>query len=220
MRFNRKTIIKATIILFVILLLFWFNRTYLQLSPAMIREWILDFGLLAPFIYIVVYTLRPMILFPASILSIAGGLAFGALWGTVYTVIGATLGAVLSFIVARKLGKNLVNKEWTGHFYKIQRQMEDNGFLYVVSLRFIPLFNFDMISYAAGISKVRPRAFFLGTLLGIIPGTFAYNFLGSSFADGGIQTVLIAVAIFALILLVPLFFRKKFQQKYNIPDSK
>jgi uncharacterized membrane protein YdjX (TVP38/TMEM64 family) len=64
------------------------------------------------------------------------------------------------------------------------------GFFYVVTLRLIPLFNFDLISYTAGISKVRYQSFLFGTLLGIVPGTFAYNFLGSSFADGGTENML------------------------------
>lgn len=211
---NKQTIIKVTALVAVVIFLFWFNHNFLQLSPTNIREWILSFGLWAPLIFIVLYIFRPLILFPASVLSIAGGLAFGALWGTLYTVIGATIGAVLSFMVARKLGKNIVKKEWKGNFYKIQTQLERNGFFYVVMLRFIPVFNFDMISYAAGISKIKLRAFFMGTLLGIIPGTFAYNFLGSSFADeGGIHSILLAIAVFIIILVIPLLIRKKYQSK-------
>ncbi|MFD2673262.1 TVP38/TMEM64 family protein [Marinicrinis sediminis] len=189
----------------------WFNQSYLELTPADIRTWILSFGWVAPLLYILLYTVRPLILFPASVLSLAGGLAFGALWGTVLTVIGATAGAIVSFFVARFMGKSLVKMEWKGSFSKIQHQLEKRGLLYVLLLRLIPLFPFDLISYIAGVSKIRFRAFLTGTFFGIIPGTFAYNFLGSSFADGDPGKIAIAAAVFLLALIIPLLFRKRLE---------
>lgn len=90
------------------------NDRYLQIKPITAREWILSFGVWAPIVYMAFYTIRPLLFIPASILSLAAGLAFGPLWGTVYTIIGATSGAVLSFIVARKLGASLVKNKPKG----------------------------------------------------------------------------------------------------------
>jgi uncharacterized membrane protein YdjX (TVP38/TMEM64 family) len=78
-------------------------------------------------------------------------------------------------------------------------------------LRLIPLFPFDLISYLAGVSKIRFRAFFIGTLFGIIPGTFAYNFLGSSIAEGRLQDILFAVSVFLAALMIPVIFRKRLE---------
>jgi uncharacterized membrane protein YdjX (TVP38/TMEM64 family) len=217
---NKKTIIKAIIIAVIVAALLLFNRQFIRISPEEIRNWILSFGWLAPIFFIVLYTLRPIILFPASIVSLAGGLAFGAAFGTIYTIIGATGGAVLSFIIARKLGKNLAKKEWTGKASKIQEQLEERGFYYILVLRFIPIFNFDMISYLAGISKVRFKAFFLGTLFGIIPGTFAYSFLGASIVVGDMMTIMIAIIVFIVILLVPLMLSKKYKGNLEASEDK
>jgi uncharacterized membrane protein YdjX (TVP38/TMEM64 family) len=156
----KKKIIKAIIISLFVLGLIWFYQTYLQISPQQIRDWILSFGIFAPVLFMIIYTIRPLILFPASILSLGGGLAFGAFWGTVLTVVGATAGAVLSFWVARKLGKNIANKTWKGKGEVVQHQLEEHGFLYVILLRLIPVINFDIISYLAGISKIKFKAFF------------------------------------------------------------
>lgn len=197
--------------------LYWFSRSFLSVTPSEIRDWILSFGLLSPILYVVLYTIRPLLLFPASVLSLAGGLAFGAVMGTVYTIIGATLGAIVSFLAARKLGKNLANKEWKGNAKKVQTQMEKNGFQYVLLLRLIPIINFDLISYLAGVSKVRLSAFTLGTLLGIIPGTFAYNFLGSSLVGGNLTLIATAIIVFLLIMFIPILIRKKMKGK-NLPD--
>ncbi|MFJ5761137.1 TVP38/TMEM64 family protein [Neobacillus sp. NPDC093182] len=192
----------------------WFNHKVLHLDPEDIRGWILSFGWAAPVLFILIYTIRPLILFPASILSLAGGLAFGPVWGTVYTIIGATLGAVLSFGLARVLGTNLFRvrlEKWK----RLETEVREKGFLYILVLRLIPVFPFDLVSYVAGVSKVKFWAFLFGTLLGIVPGTFAYNFLGSSFFQGNTLFVIIAAAVFILVTLIPLFLKKRVVKNSN-----
>ncbi|MCA0988373.1 TVP38/TMEM64 family protein [Guptibacillus algicola] len=200
-------------IILVVIGLIWFSRTYLNFRVNDIRDWILSFGILAPIVYIVIYTIRPLIFFPASVLSIAGGLAFGSLFGTIYTVLGATSGAVLSFIVARTLGKSIANKDWQGKGRKLQEQLEKNGFFYVLFFRFVPLFNFDLISYSAGLSKVKFSSYLFGTLIGIIPGTFAYNFLGSSLVSGDPMVIGTAVVVFLILSVIPILIRNKYAKK-------
>lgn len=207
------TIGKWMVIAVAVGLAIWLSRSVFQIDANGVRNWILSFGLWAPFIYIVAYTVRPLIFFPASILSIAGGLAFGAWLGTLYTIIGATLGALLSFYVAKTLGKSLVRKDWGGNAGKIQVQMEQNGFLYVLLFRLIPVINFDLISYLAAIAKVRFISFSLATLIGIIPGTFAYNFLGSSFISGNPKIILLAVLVFTVLTVGPILIRNRWIKK-------
>ncbi|WP_233254181.1 TVP38/TMEM64 family protein [Salipaludibacillus keqinensis] len=212
-KIGKKTLMKGAIVLFIVGFLLWINIQYVQLTPEDIREAILPFGWLAPLIYVLIYTIRPLVLFPASILSLAGGLLFGPILGTVAIVVGASSGAILSFWVARKLGKNIAAKKWTGKGEKIQSQLEENGFFYVLTLRLIPLFNFDMISYLSGISKVKFRHFMVGTVVGMIPGSFAYSFLGASFVEGDAFLILTAVSIFILVSTVPFLFRKRLNKK-------
>ena len=191
----------------------WLSRSVFEVDANDLRSWILSFGLWAPAMYIVIYTVRPLIFFPASVLSIAGGLAFGAWLGTLYTIIGATMGAMLSFYVAKTFGKSLVRKEWTGKAGKVQSQMEQSGFFYVLLFRLIPFINFDLISYAAAFAKVRFTSFALATLIGIIPGTFAYNFLGSSFVSGNPKIILLAVVVFVILTVVPIVIRNRWNKK-------
>ncbi|ANU17182.1 TVP38/TMEM64 family protein [Planococcus maritimus] len=210
---NTKRVIKWSLAALAIVLVIWLSRSVFDVNAEDLRNWILSFGLWAPLVYIIAYTIRPLIFFPASVLSIAGGLAFGAWMGTLYTIIGATLGAALSFIVAKTVGKSLVKKQWTGNAAKIQTQMEQNGFLYVLLFRLIPVINFDLISYLAAIAKVRFVSFALATLIGIIPGTFAYNFLGSSFVSGNPQIIAAAVAVFIVLTVVPILIRNRWAKK-------
>lgn len=210
---NTKRVIKWSLAVLAVALVIWLSRSVFDVNAEDLRNWILSFGLWAPLVYIIAYTIRPLIFFPASVLSIAGGLAFGAWMGTLYTIIGATLGAALSFIVAKTVGKSLVKKQWTGNAAKIQTQMEQNGFLYVLLFRLIPVINFDLVSYLAAIAKVRFVPFALATLIGIIPGTFAYNFLGSSFVSGNPQIIAAAVAVFIVLTVVPILIRNRWAKK-------
>ena len=213
---NKRQIAKWLTVAVVVALLIWLSRSVFQVDASDLRNWILSFGLWSPVIYIIVYTIRPLVFFPASVLSIAGGLAFGAWMGTVYTIIGATLGAMLSFYVAKTVGKSFVKKEWTGNAGKIQSQMEQNGFLYVLLFRLIPVINFDLISYMAAIAKVRFTSFALATFIGIIPGTFAYNFLGSSFVSGNPKTIFFAVVVFVVLTVVPILIRNRWNNKQKL----
>ncbi|AIY05441.1 hypothetical protein Plano_1476 [Planococcus sp. PAMC 21323] len=194
----------------------WLSRSVFQVDANDLRNWILSFGFWSPVLYILIYTVRPLIFFPASVLSIAGGLAFGAWLGTLYTIIGATLGAMLSFYVAKTLGKSFVRKSWTGNVGKIQSQMEQNGFFYVLLFRFIPVINFDLISYVAAFAKVRFSSFALATFIGIIPGTFAYNFLGSSFVSGNPKIIVLAVVVFVILTVVPIALRNRWNKKQKL----
>jgi uncharacterized membrane protein YdjX (TVP38/TMEM64 family) len=214
---NKRQLAKWLIVAVVILAIIWLSRSVFEVDANSIRNWILSFGIWAPLIYIVIYTVRPLIFFPASVLSIAGGLAFGAWMGTIYTIIGATLGALLSFYVASTLGKSLVKKQWSGNAAKIQSQMEQNGFLYVLMFRLIPVINFDVVSYLAAIAKVRFSSFALATVIGIIPGTFAYNFLGSSFVSGNPKIIALAIAVFIVLTVVPILIRNRWNNKTNTP---
>ena len=214
---RQQQFIRILVLVLLIGGLIWFSRSYLNLSPTDIKDWILSFGMWAPILYILLYTIRPLIFFPASVLSITGGLAFGAWLGTLYTVIGATLGAVVAFLVAQKLGNGLIKKkEQAGKINQIQQQLEKNGFIYVLIFRLLPIFNFDLISYAAGLSKVRLLSFFLATLIGIIPGTFAYNFLGSSIVSKDPQLIIGAIIVFLVLTIVPWYIQKRWKAKKDL----
>lgn len=197
------------ILLVVIGFIIYLNQTVLTFSPQLLKDWFVSFGIFAPVIFILAYTARPFILFPASVLSITSGLLFGAVAGTIYTVIGATFGAVLSFLLAKTLGKGFAGNKRTDKMDKVQKKIEQNGFLSVLFLRLVPLFNFDLISYLSGLTRIKLYSFFLATFVGIIPGTFAYNILGSSLDSGSWQQISIAAFIFCLIIGLSIFLKRK-----------
>ncbi|RKD21891.1 hypothetical protein BEP19_14650 [Ammoniphilus oxalaticus] len=186
------------------------------LTPERIRDFILSFGWLAPVLYVLIYTIRPLFLFPAIILSLTGGMTFGPWWGTLLDLIGATLGSFLAFGLARKLGRETIQK-WMGRRLTLwDQQLEQQGFKAIFLLRLIPLVPFDAVNYGAGLSKVRFRDYALATPFGIIPGAFAYNYLGHSLHAIFSPTFYFAIILVVILAVVPFFFKRRQQQKNSM----
>ena len=153
-----------------------------DLSPSKMKELILSFGIWAPVMYLVAYG-QPIIPLPASVMTITGGLAFGPVWGTLGALVGATTRACTQFGVARLLGRETVAKLFKGKVAAVNNKIAEHGFKTVLLIRLIPNFPFDMQNYGLGFSKVRFTPFALATFLGMIPGSFAFVYLGYSITE-------------------------------------
>lgn len=195
------------VILLAVLLLVHFIGVS-RLTPESIRNLIISFGWWGPAIYIVMYTLRPLLLFPAIILTLAGGLAFGPWWGTLYVIIGGLLGACLCFGIARFLGREKM-QNYLGDFPKIKsfdEQVVEHGFRAMLVMRIVPIFPYDPVSYLAGLSKMRFSDYVAATAIGMVPGAFAYNVLGYSLTDILSPTFLLAVVLVIFVMCTPLVY--------------
>ncbi|WP_164984930.1 TVP38/TMEM64 family protein [Ammoniphilus sp. CFH 90114] len=177
-------------------------------QPAIIREYILSFGWIAPLVYIFLYTIRPLFFFPAVILSLAGGLTFGPWWGTFFDLIGATLGSFLAFGAARKLGRETMEKWTRGRLGKLDIYMNEQGFKAILFLRLIPLVPFDAVNYGAGLTRIRFRDYALATPLGILPGAFAYNYLGASLHQVFSPMFFMAIALVIALMIIPAGYKR------------
>ncbi len=141
-------------------------------------------GVWAPAVYLLFYSLRSLVFFPASLLTIIAGMLFGPWYGLLYTLVGENISANVSFVVGRYLMSDLegyVHKK-NQLFSRIISHIQGNGFLAVLFMRLAYL-PFDFVGYSSGIFKLNQKDFALGTLLGTIPGLMAYTFLGSSLND-------------------------------------
>ena len=209
---------KTQWIIAVVLLVFGtvtFLYQWIDLRPSEVRDYSVQFGWLAPLVYIILFTFRPLILFPTSVLSVAGGLAFGTLPGVVYTVIGATLSALVAYYIAIRFGDRFLHHFETSSYEKVQHKIEEDGFFYVLILRLIPLVNFDLVSYASGLAKVRLPGYIFATTVGMIPGAFANNFLGSSIASGDFKMIILALVVLVVLTLVATVFREPIKRQIN-----
>ena len=210
---KKRHVVQIILVLLFILFIYSFNQRLLTISPETIRTFIYQACWLAPLFYIVLYAVRPFVLFPASIFSIAGGLAFGALFGFIFALIGSVAGAFTAFIVARRFGQRAINAKLKGKLEDLRNRFEEKGFMYILVLRLMPIVNFDLISYSAGISKVRLTDFLKATTIGIIPGTIVYNLLGSSIVSGSPVKMASVAILYFLIVIIPLLWRRTIMEK-------
>lgn len=176
-------------------------------NAAALREYILSFGFWAPLVSALLMILQSLAApLPAFALAIVNGLAFGLLWGTLLTVGSASLAAALSFGIARVLGRGAV-EALVGErmLARADRFFARWGARAVLIARLIPLVSFDVVSYAAGLTRLRVWPFLLATVLGMAPATLAYTYVGARtpgsspciFVIIGIVAVGVALAIFS-----------------------
>ena len=151
-------------------------------TPERIRTTLLSYGAGAPVLYLVAYG-QPLVPLPASVMTMAGGLAFGPWWGLMAAVCGATLRACGQFLIARRLGRKTVARFLKGRTAHIDERIGARGFATVLLIRLIPNFPYDLQNLALGVSRVRFWPYAVATLLGIVPASFAFVFLGDSLTD-------------------------------------
>ncbi|OXS61703.1 hypothetical protein B1A99_03575 [Cohnella sp. CIP 111063] len=134
--------------------------------------------------------------------------------------IAAVAGAVLSFLLAGKIGRGFFKRKDDPRLLKIERLMEKRGFAMVLLLRIAPFVPFDLVSYSVGAAGVRLRAFLPATVIGTLPGTFAYNYLGSSLTKSGWREWLIAGCVFAAALSIPFLFLRRRRVERELEEDR
>ncbi|MDD5730758.1 MAG: TVP38/TMEM64 family protein [Candidatus Omnitrophica bacterium] len=186
-----------------------------NLSPQALRDYIRQFGILSPLVYILAYALNTVsILPPIAGLSLAAGLAFGSAWGAVYLMSGAMLGTCATFFIGRYFGRVLVQKWIKGKFKALDEKLGSNGFMTVLFFRVIPLVPYEVLNYAGGLSGIKFKDYFFATFLGLLPGVIVSSLFGGSLGQiHGVKDIfspkfLFTAGLMALIIAVPFVYRK------------
>ena len=165
--------------------------------------------------FILVYTAQTALSLPgAAILTLAAGAIFGALPGTVWVNIAATSGAVLAFLLARTLLRDWVVHTFGNKMESLDKGLRESALSYLLFLRLVPLFPFFLVNLACGITGLPMRTYVLGTMVGILPGSFVYANAGSSIASintlGEVASprVLLSFALLGAFALIPAVYKK------------
>ncbi|MFT5875437.1 MAG: putative membrane protein YdjX (TVP38/TMEM64 family) [Clostridium sp.] len=198
------------IIIITIVICAIFNMKMLHnCTPENVKIYVDSYGVFSPIIYIILFTFVPLTLFPDSILAIAGGMCFGMVGGFIYTMIGAMSGGILSFLLAKTLGPKVFNKFIKKDISNLENAIKNRGFVLVLVLRLIPLFPFDVISYAAGFSGVKFKDFATATVLGIIPGIFIFVNIGDKSTQIGSSSFYVSIALLVVLIVMSHALKKK-----------
>ncbi|TJX15901.1 TVP38/TMEM64 family protein [Tissierella creatinini] len=209
---NIKLIIGIIAIVLIMVLINRFN-VFEDYGPNEIRDYILNKKAMGPLIYVILLTLLPLMLFPDSVLVIAGGMVFGLVWGTILTSIGSLLGGIIAFLISRKLGRETVKKLIKKDLVMFSKDNKKGGFFLILMLRLIPLFPFKLVSYSAGLSDIKLKDFSFATVVGSLPGIIVYTNLGdktNNLGSGGFYLAIILLgALFAVSFILKKLYAKK-----------
>ena len=141
---------------------------------------------------------------PSAPIALAAGAAYGHLWGTVQVVIGAELGALIAFGLARILGHDVLRRVFGDRVDAGMLGSQTALTATVFASRLMPFVSFDMISYAAGLSRLHAWRFALATLAGIIPASFLLAHFGGEAVSGDLGRTTWAVLGLGLVTGLPL----------------
>lgn len=204
----------------------YFDLAVLRDQQAGLRRWVEHHPVLAVAAYLAFYTLLVAFSLPvASLVTLAGGFLFGPWLGTLWTALGATLGATAIFIAARAaLGDHLASllRHRAGpRLAALEHELRHNGFHYLLFLRLVPAFPFWLVNIASAFFGIPLGTYIIATVIGILPGTFVFAYLGHGLdttleqsgsvavADLLSLEILIALTLLALLSLLPVWLKRR-----------
>lgn len=204
---KRAVIFKAAAALsFILLLVYaWYNwQVAAFFEPARVEEILAEIGPFAPLIYMVIMAATAIIIpIPGPPLFVVAGAFFGPFLGTVYAVVGSLAGAVIAFLIARFLGRDVI-ESMVGKQVVICCECSEGLLTKIIFFsRLLPLISFDVVSYGAGLTRMSLRSFVLATLLGSLPMTFIYHFFGSVMAVSSTTALILGLLIVAILFALP-----------------
>lgn len=182
---NKKNLLRnlvlAVLILIIILLMLKQKRHFVHVNLRELRRYILSYGKFASLIFIVIYSLKPVLLIiPTNLLSILAGNIFGPQKALLMSMIGCFGSGTVAFFLARFLGRSFVDKFLKGKAMNLDSNIEKHGFKIMLLMRLAVIFPYDPLSYAAGLTRMKYRDFILGTLIGVLPEMVTYSLMGKN----------------------------------------
>lgn len=183
------------------------------LEQERLRALIAGFGPWAPALYMLLYTVAPALLLPGLPITIVGGVLFGPFWGVVYTITSATTGACLAFLISRYVARGWVERRLVGsRWRKLDEEVARQGWKVVAFTRLVPLFPFNLLNYALGLTKIGFVPYALTTFFAMLPACVAFIVFSSSLLDllrGRVSpTFLAGVALVAAVSCLPVVLRR------------
>ena len=124
-------------------------------SAQILENWVSRFGQAGPLVFIGLYAIATVLFLPGSIITLVGGALFGPLWGVLYNLTGATIGATAAFMISRYLAADWVEQKSGPRVRHLKTGVEAEGWRFVAFVRLVPLFPFNLLNYALGLTVSR-----------------------------------------------------------------
>lgn len=188
-----------------------FGPLQVVFDQAFLVEHLQRFRCCTAALFVLAHVLATLFGIPGTVLAVTGGALFGLFWGTLWSVLGATLGAIGAFWVARYLLHGWAQRRFWKHpvLARLNRAATNNAWQCVLAIRFAPISPFNLVNFLFGLTAINLMPYAIGTLIGIIPGTLAYTWLGvagmEAFHGGDRLSLFLALGSLCLLSLIPYF---------------
>lgn len=185
-----------------------------DINVEALEGWVRQAGAAAPLVFMAAYAVATVVFLPGWVMTVTGGVLFGPAWGTFYNLTGATLGATAAFLVSRHLASDWVARKAGGRLKQLIDGVEQEGWRFVAFARLVPLFPFNLLNYALGLTRIRLAHYVVASYVCMFPGALAYTYLGYAGreavagSEGVVQKALLALALLALIVFLPRFVKR------------
>ncbi len=186
------------------------------IDQRQLHAFLVPLGKAAPFAYVLALLLRPVTLLPGSLFAAVGGMVFGTLMGTIYSLIGSFLAALLVFGLARKLGVRPMKRLAGEHYSALSRVARKHDFQFSFLVTINPLVPTDMMLAAAAASGARFWPSVAGMLLGTLPGTFLMVQFGSGLAQGRTIMTIVSAAGLVVSFVLGGFLGRRVYKEINV----
>ena len=209
MGLNSRVIIRLLVFAALATALGWalVNRESIEFSR--IEAVLAEVGAWGPILFIVLFAAATVMFLPGTVFALAGGALFGPVWGTLLNLSGATIGAVLAFLATRLLGGEWVRARAGERLERLIAGVEAEGWRFVAFVRLVPLFPFNLVNYAFGLTRIGLTAYAATTFVCMIPGAIAFTYAGHAgrgIAAGGgdvVQKVVLAASLLVAVAFLP-----------------
>jgi len=183
------------------------------IQPEQFRSTLHQAGIWAPILYIGIYTLATILVLPSTVLNLTGGAIFGPLWGTLWTSIAAITAAVIAFMFTRTIGRDVVLKRVAGRWQALDAEIRTGGLFYMFAIRLQPIIPYGLVNFAAGLTSIQFKDFFIGTTLGTVPGIFPFVLLGSfglkALTTGDYRPLLMILLLVSLLVASSIWYYRR-----------
>lgn len=186
-----------------------------DLDRPQLQMWLETMGGLAPIIYITLYTVATLLILPSTPLNLTGGAIFGTWWGTLWTTIAALAAAIAAFIFSRTVGRGFISQKLAGRWNAVDAEIRQGGLFYMFAVRLLPIVPYGVVNFAAGMTSIKFKDYFVGTLLGTLPGVLPFVMIGAGMtqmSQGKILPLMCGFAFTGILVATATWYRRRRRQ--------
>ncbi len=193
------------------------------LSGLLSQDWIdrevRGRGTTGQLLFVAVGGLATALAVPRNVVSFLGGYAFGLAQGMLLALLAEGIGCALTFCCARAFARRHVTKRLGERVRRIEDFLAANPFSMTLLVRLLPVGNNFLTNVAAGVSRVRPLPFLLGSLLGYLPKIFVFALAGSGIDTGAHLRVALAVVVFLISSAIGVWLYRRYRHGKTLGED-